>query len=60
MNQIIADLSGLLGLAESLAWATALAFVRIGAVVALMPGFGDPAVPQRIKLALVVCLTLVV
>ncbi len=60
MNQLIADLSDLLGLAEGLAWAAALAFVRIGAVVALMPGLGDPAVPQRIKLALVVALTLVV
>lgn len=60
MNQLVADLSGLLGLAEGLAWAAALAFVRIGAVVALMPGFGDPAVPQRIKLAVVVAFTLVV
>lgn len=60
MNQLVADMSGILGLAESLAWAAALAFVRIGAVVALMPGLGDPSVPQRIKLALVVGLTLVV
>lgn len=60
MTDLIADLSMLLGLAQSLAWAVALAFVRIGAMVALMPGFGDTAVPQRIKLALVVGLTLVV
>jgi flagellar biosynthesis protein FliR len=60
MNGIIAELSGLLGLAESLGWAVALAFVRIGAVVALIPGLGDPAVPQRIKLALVIAFTLVV
>ncbi len=60
MNGIITELSGLLGLAESLAWAVALAFVRIGAVVALMPGLGDPSVPQRIKLALVVAFSLVV
>lgn len=60
MNQIIADLSDLLGLAEGLAWAAALAFIRIGAMVALMPGLGDPAVPQRVKLALVLCLTLVI
>jgi flagellar biosynthetic protein FliR len=60
VNQLIADLSGILGLAEGIAWAAALAFIRIGAVVALMPGFGDPAVPQRIKLALVVAFTLVV
>lgn len=60
MNGVIAELSALLGLAQSLAWAAALAFVRIGAMVALMPGLGDPAVPQRIKLALVVAFTLVV
>ena len=60
MNGIIAELSGLLDLAEGLAWAAALAFVRIGALVALMPGLGDPAVPQRIKLALIVAFTLVV
>ncbi|MBL9051738.1 MAG: flagellar biosynthetic protein FliR [Tabrizicola sp.] len=60
MNGIIAELTGLLGLAETLGWAAALAFVRIGAVVALMPGLGDPAVPQRVKLALVVAFTLVV
>jgi flagellar biosynthesis protein FliR len=60
LNGVIAELTGLLDLAEGLAWAAALAFVRIGAMVALMPGLGDPAVPQRIKLALVVAFTLVV
>jgi flagellar biosynthesis protein FliR len=60
VNGIIAELSGLLDLAEEIAWAAALAFVRIGAMVALMPGLGDPAVPQRVKLALVVAFTLVV
>jgi flagellar biosynthetic protein FliR len=60
MNQLIADLSELLGLANGIAWAAALAFVRIGAVVALMPGLGDPSEPQRIKLSLVVAYTLIV
>lgn len=60
MNGIIAELSGLLDLAQGVAWAAALAFVRIGAMVALMPGFGETAVPQRVKLALVVVFTLVV
>jgi flagellar biosynthetic protein FliR len=60
MNAVIADLSVLLDLAQSVVWAAALVFVRIGAVVALMPGLGETAVPQRIKLALVVALTLVV
>lgn len=60
MTELVADISALLGLAENLAWAVALAFVRIGAMVALMPGLGESAVPQRIKLALVVGFTLVV
>lgn len=60
MNGIITELTALLGLAETLGWAAALAFVRIGAVVALMPGLGESAVPQRVKLALVVAFTLVV
>ena len=60
MNGVVAELTGLLGLAQGVGWAAALAFVRIGAMVALMPGLGDAAVPQRIKLALVVAFTLVV
>jgi flagellar biosynthetic protein FliR len=60
MNAVIADLSVLLDLAQSVVWAAALVFVRIGAVVALAPGLGETAVPQRIKLAFVVALTLVV
>lgn len=60
MTGLIAALSDLLGLAQGVAWAAALAFVRIGAMVALMPGLGDPSVPQRVKLALVVAFTLVV
>jgi flagellar biosynthetic protein FliR len=60
MNAVIADLAALLDLAQSVVWAAALVFIRTGAVVALMPGLGETAVPQRIKLALVVALTLVV
>lgn len=60
MTQLIADLSELLHLADGVAWAAALAFIRIGAMVALTPGLGDPSVPQRVKLALVLAFTLVV
>ena len=59
MIGIIEALSSLLDLAEGLAWAAVLVFFRIGAMVALMPGLGDPVVPQRIKLALVVALAIV-
>lgn len=59
MTGIIEALADLLDLAEGVAWAAALVFVRIGAMAALMPGIGDPAVPQRVKLALIVALTVV-
>lgn len=32
-------------------WATALLFARIGGMLMLLPGFGEPAVPPRIRLA---------
>lgn len=60
MSGIITQLAELLNLAEGVAWAAVLAFLRIGAMVALMPGFGETAVPQRVKLALVLAMTLVV
>lgn len=59
MNGVVVELSALLDLAEGVVWAAALVFVRLGAVVALMPGLGDQAVPQRVKLALVLAFTLV-
>lgn len=31
-------------------WATALLFARIGAMIMLLPGFGEPAVPARVRL----------
>ena len=59
MIGIIQELSGLLDLAAGLAWAAVLVFIRIGAMVALMPGLGDPVVPQRVKLALVVAFAII-
>ncbi len=59
MNGVIIELAALLDLADGFVWAAALVFVRLGAVVALMPGLGDQAVPQRVKLALVLAFTLV-
>lgn len=59
MNGVIAELSALLDLAEGVAWTATLVFVRVGALVALMPGFGDQALPSRIKLAIVLAFTMV-
>lgn len=60
MTEVIADIAALLDLAEGLLWAAVLVFVRVGAVVTLMPGLGDAAVPQRVKLGLVLAFTAVV
>jgi flagellar biosynthetic protein FliR len=60
VNGLITDLAALLAVAEGVAWAAVLVFLRVGAMVALMPGFGEQALPQRIKLAVVVAFTLVI
>lgn len=39
-------------------WATALLFGRIGAMIMLLPGFGEPAVPPRIRLAFALALAI--
>ena len=31
-------------------WSTALVFARVGAMIMLLPGFGEPAVPGRVRL----------
>jgi flagellar biosynthetic protein FliR len=59
LNGVISSMAELLSIADGVAWAAALVFLRVGAMVALMPGFGEQAVPQRIKLALVLAFTLV-
>lgn len=60
MNTLLADLAALLSVAEGVLWTAALVFVRAGAVVALMPGLGEMAVPQRVKLVLILAFTAVV
>jgi flagellar biosynthetic protein FliR len=41
-------------------WATALLFGRIGAMVMLLPGFGETAVPARIRLAFALAMAICV
>ncbi len=40
--------------------ALALVFLRVGPVMALMPGFGESAIPMRVKLGLGLAMTLIV
>jgi|CXWL01.1.fsa_nt_gi flagellar biosynthetic protein FliR len=39
-------------------WTTALVFARIGAMIMLLPGFGEPAVPARVRLAFALALAI--
>ena len=39
-------------------WPTALLFARIGAMLMLLPAFGEPAIPARIRLAFALALAI--
>jgi flagellar biosynthesis protein FliR len=60
MTAVLEALASVIDVAESLLWAACLVFLRVGAMVALLPGFGEQAVPQRVKLAIVIAFTLVI
>lgn len=60
MNDLIAQLSQIFGIAQAAIWQAALVLLRVGAAVALIPALGEQAVPQRVKLAAALSLTLVV
>lgn len=52
-------LAELVGVAGQVMWLYAVVFLRVGPVVSLFPGFGDPRVPVRIRLMLALMLTAV-
>lgn len=56
----MAPLTQLAGLAEGAIWQAALVFLRVGAAVALLPALGEQALPQRVKLAAALAMTLIV
>lgn len=41
-------------------WAAALIFSRVGAMIMVLPGFGEPSVPARFRLGFALALTVVV
>ena len=53
-------LASLLGWSEELASVWGVVFLRVGAMAALLPGFGESSIPMRIKLGIGVCFTLIV
>lgn len=53
-------LSALLEIANSAIWQGFVIFLRIAAVTALLPGFGEQSVPMRIKLVIALAFTAIV
>ncbi|WP_323040748.1 flagellar biosynthetic protein FliR [Gemmobacter sp.] len=60
MTGLAAVLDWVEGAGLALFWSGFLCFVRVGAAVALLPAFGEQAVPARFRLAIALALTLAV
>ncbi|WP_232831406.1 flagellar biosynthetic protein FliR [Pseudogemmobacter bohemicus] len=60
MTGLIAQLSVIFGIAEPVIWQAGLVFLRVGAAVALLPGFGESFLPQRVKMTAVLVMTAIV
>lgn len=57
---MIEDLLPLLPVSQAYLWAGFAVFIRVGAIMAVLPAFGDQSVPVRIRLLLSVTFTLIV
>lgn len=60
MTDLIAALTQISGQTEAWLWSAFLVFFRVGAVMALIPGFGEQLVPSRIRLVLTLAFTAVI
>jgi flagellar biosynthesis protein FliR len=60
MNDLIPLLTEMSGLARENALNGLMVFLRVGAMLLLLPAFGEQAVPQRIKLAVALAFTVIV
>ena len=60
MTQIFDFVTQFQDIGAELAWRFWLVFLRCGAAMALLPAFGEQAIPQRIKLVIAIAFTLIV
>ena len=56
---MIEILSDILDFSETAMMTLFLVFVRVGGIMALMPGFGETFIPTRIRLAITVCISVI-
>lgn len=45
---------------QAAAWSAFVIFLRIGAIMATLPAFGEQTIPVRVRLALAICFTVIV
>lgn len=57
LGTLFGRLAETLGFAEGAVWVALTLFVRVGAAAALLPGFGEQALPLRLKLAAALAFT---
>lgn len=60
MTELLRALTELSNLAQGIVLTGFLVFLRVGAMMALLPAFGEQSVPQRVRLALALAFTAVV
>lgn len=60
MNEILGRLTDLALLAEAGLWGATLVFLRTGAMMALMPAFGEQVIPLRIRLVVTLAFTAII
>lgn len=60
MNDLISQLTALSGVGQDMLWQGLMVFMRVGAVMSLLPAFGEQVIPQRVRLVLALAFTAVV
>jgi flagellar biosynthetic protein FliR len=60
MSGLAGEILAVLGLGQAAAWGAFLVFLRVGAVMAVLPAFGEQSVPVRVRLVLTLAFAAVV
>lgn len=60
MIPLFESLSDLTNLAQDALWTAFLVFLRVGAAMALLPAFGEKSIPQRIRLLISLCFSVII
>lgn len=60
MSEVFDILARFQDIGQDMAWRMWLVFLRVGAAMALLPAFGEQAIPQRVKLVVALAFTTIV